>query len=165
MSIKVSVIPPTGPCCEYRPLDAQGFIIKREIELYDCLLFIRFRYLWNIRLLQCALICSVLALLASCVVLCLFCLNTYDLYLLRDIQPCQFPCEYHSFRGLCCEYQCQNAQGKLKKLQGEKSKYHQIFGGKWYSPNFWVEVCRAVLKTLTLFQTKIYDFSYPFSWT
>ena len=31
------------------------------------------------------------------------------------------------------------------------------------TPNFWVGVCRTVLKTLTLFQTKIYDFSYPFS--
>ena len=28
---------------------------------------------------------------------------------------------------------------------------------------FWVGVCRTVLKTLTLFQTKMYDFSYPFS--
>ena len=31
------------------------------------------------------------------------------------------------------------------------------------SPKFWVGVCRTVLKSLTLFQTKIYDFSYPFS--
>ena len=86
-----------------------------------------FRHLWNIRLLQCVLICSVLALLASCVVLCLnFCLNmTCICY---EILPCQFPCEYYSFWGLCCEY-CQN--GKLKKLQGEKSKYREIFGGKW----------------------------------
>ena len=30
-------------------------------------------------------------------------------------------------------------------------------------PKFWVGVCRTVLKTLTLFQTKIYDFSYHFS--
>ena len=36
-------------------------------------------------------------------------------------------------------------------------------GGGGYSPNFWVGVCRTVLKTLTLFQTKIYDFSYHFS--
>ena len=28
-----------------------------------------------------------------------------------------------------------------------------------YSPKLWVGVCRTVLKTLTLFQTKIYDFS------
>ena len=28
---------------------------------------------------------------------------------------------------------------------------------------FWLGVCRTVLKTLTLFQTKIYYFSYPFS--
>ena len=32
-----------------------------------------------------------------------------------------------------------------------------------YSPIFWVGVCRTVLKTLTLFQSKMYDFSYPFS--
>ena len=30
-------------------------------------------------------------------------------------------------------------------------------------PKVWVGVCHTVLKTLTLFQTKIYDFSYPFS--
>ena len=30
-------------------------------------------------------------------------------------------------------------------------------------PNFWVGVCRTVLKILTLFQTKIYYFSDPFS--
>ena len=35
-------------------------------------------------------------------------------------------------------------------------------GGGQYSPNFWVGVCRTVLKTLTLFQTEIYDFSYLF---
>ena len=32
-----------------------------------------------------------------------------------------------------------------------------------YSPKFWVGVGHTVLKTLTLFQIKIYDFSYPFS--
>ena len=32
-----------------------------------------------------------------------------------------------------------------------------------YSPNLWVRVCHTVLKTLTLFQTKIYYFSDPFS--
>ena len=31
-----------------------------------------------------------------------------------------------------------------------------------YSPKFWVGVGHTVLKTLTLFQIKIYDFSYPF---
>ena len=31
------------------------------------------------------------------------------------------------------------------------------------SPNFWVGVCRTVLKSLTLFQTKIYYFPEPFS--
>ena len=31
------------------------------------------------------------------------------------------------------------------------------------SPTFWVGLCRTVLKTLTLFHTKMYDFSYPFS--
>ena len=40
----------------------------------------------------------------------------------------------------------------------------QSRGGGWgYSPTFWVGVCRTVLKTPTLFQTKIYDFPYPFS--
>ena len=34
---------------------------------------------------------------------------------------------------------------------------HRSPGG--YSPTFWVGVCRTVLKTLTLFQTKMYDFS------
>ena len=29
-------------------------------------------------------------------------------------------------------------------------------------PKFWVGVCRTVLKTLTLFQTKIYHFHAPF---
>ena len=32
-----------------------------------------------------------------------------------------------------------------------------------YSWYFWVEVCRPVLKTLALFQTKIYDFPYSIS--
>ena len=32
-----------------------------------------------------------------------------------------------------------------------------------YSQEFWVRVCRTVLKTLTLFQTKLHDFSDPFS--
>ena len=35
--------------------------------------------------------------------------------------------------------------------------------GGVHSPKFWVGVCRMVLKTLTPFHTKIYDFSYPFS--
>ena len=32
-----------------------------------------------------------------------------------------------------------------------------------YSPKIWVGVCGALLKTLTLFQTKICDFPYPIS--
>ena len=35
-------------------------------------------------------------------------------------------------------------------------------GGRPYSPTFWVGVCHTVLKTLTLFQTKMYDFQTPF---
>ena len=35
-------------------------------------------------------------------------------------------------------------------------------GGEGYSPKFWVGVCRTVAKTLTLFQTKMYDFAFPF---
>ena len=37
------------------------------------------------------------------------------------------------------------------------------WGGGGYSQTFWVGGCRSVLKTLTLFQTKIYAFPYPFS--
>ena len=36
-------------------------------------------------------------------------------------------------------------------------------GGGGYSPTFWVGVCHTVVKTLTLFQTKMYDFLDPFS--
>ena len=32
-----------------------------------------------------------------------------------------------------------------------------------YFPKIWVGVCGALLETLTLFQTKICDFSYPIS--
>ena len=35
------------------------------------------------------------------------------------------------------------------------------WGEGGYSPKFWVGVCRTILKTLTLFQTKIYYISYP----
>ena len=35
--------------------------------------------------------------------------------------------------------------------------------GGLYPPKLWVGVRRTVLKILTLFQTKIYDFPYPFS--
>ena len=34
-------------------------------------------------------------------------------------------------------------------------------GSGGYSQYFWVEVCCPVLETLTLFQTKIYDFPHP----
>ena len=44
-----------------------------------------------------------------------------------EIMPCQFPCEYYSFRGLHCVASIdQDAQGKFKELQGEKSKYREI---------------------------------------
>ena len=36
-------------------------------------------------------------------------------------------------------------------------------GGRGCSPTFWVGVCCTVLKTLTLFQSKMYDFAYLFS--
>jgi len=35
--------------------------------------------------------------------------------------------------------------------------------GEGYFPKIWVGVCGALLDTLTLFQTKIRDFSYPIS--
>ena len=38
-----------------------------------------------------------------------------------------------------------------------------MWGRSYYSYYFWVGVCRPVLKTLTSFQTKIYNFPYPIS--
>ena len=35
--------------------------------------------------------------------------------------------------------------------------------GRRVLPEFWMGVCRTVIKTLTPFQTEIYDFPYPFS--
>ena len=40
---------------------------------------------------------------------------------------------------------------------------NSIISKPHYSKGVWVGVCRPVLKTLTLFQTKIYDFPYPIS--
>ena len=48
---------------------------------------------------------------------------------------------------------------KYQTVQGQAP--HPLRYG--YSPNFWVGVCCTVLKTLTLFQSKIYDFSDPIS--
>ena len=49
----------------------------------------------------------------------------------------------------------------LKLLKSPLHKYISVHLDPIYSPKFWVGVCHTVLKTLTLFQTKIHYF--PFS--